>query len=134
MNRVQMMNLYLVGVRCEHVPPFRCLKPVHVKKFDKGGKRLFDMRKCMSIVEDIARKNGVWRPANAGDGYWNGRTVQTLWDGVCDEILLHLVTKTVLQNVEVSLHKSFQSRSFYFFIIELFSTCSRYFMVVLWLV
>ena len=106
MNLVQMMNLYLVGVRCEYVPPFRCLKPVHVKKFDKGGKRLFDMRKCMSIVEDIARKNGVWRPANAGDGYWNGRTVQTLWDGVCDEILPHLVTKTVLQNGEVSLHKS----------------------------
>ncbi len=97
MNLVQMMNLYLVGVRCEHVPPFRCLKPVHVKKFDKGGKRLFDMRKCMSIIEEIARRNGVWRPANAGDGYWNGRTVQTLWDGVCDEILPHLVTKTVLQ-------------------------------------
>lgn len=106
MNIVQMMSLYLVGVRCEHVPPFRCLKAVHVKKFDTGGKRLFDMRKCMGIIEKIARRKGVWRPPNVGDGYWNGRTVQVLWDGVCDEILPHLATKTKLQNREVSLHKS----------------------------
>ena len=56
------------------------------------------MKKCMAIIEKIARRNGVWRPPNAGDGYWNGRTVQMLWDGVCDEILL--------PNGDVSLHKS----------------------------
>ena len=106
MNIVQMMNLFLVGVRCEHVPPFRILKPCHVKKFDKRGRRLFDMRKCMGIIEKIARRKGVWRPPNAGDGYWNGRTVQMLWDGVCDEILPHLATVTKLPNGDVSLHKS----------------------------
>lgn len=106
MNIVQMMNLYLVGVRCDHVPPFRCVKAAHVQKFDKGARRLFDMKKCMSIIERIGRKNGVWRPAYASDGYWNGHTVQTLWDGVCDDILPHIVTKTVLENGEVSLHKS----------------------------
>ena len=66
MNLVQIMNLYLVAARCVYVPPFRCLKPVHVKKFDKGGEQFFDMRKCMSIIEEIARRNGVWRSANAG--------------------------------------------------------------------
>ena len=52
----------------------------------------------MGIIEKIARRKGGWRPPNAGDGYWNGRTVQMLWDGVCDEILPHLATVTKLPN------------------------------------
>ena len=106
MNLLQMMNLYLVGAKCDHVPPFRCLKPMHVRKFDKGGKRLFDMRNYMNIIKDVAKKNGVWKPANAGDSYWNGHTGQALWDGVCGDLLPHLTTKTKRDNGDVSFHKS----------------------------
>jgi hypothetical protein len=102
----QMISLWLVGIRTEHVPPFRFIFPKQVRHFDKDAKRFHDMRACMKIIERIAVRKGVWRPPNFAGEFWNGVTVTKLWDGISIEILPHLRTVTKSDGKADSYHKS----------------------------
>ena len=93
MSLKSLISLWLVGVPCDQVPPLRFLKPVHVKEFDEKGKQLFNMRRVMKIVEHLGRVKNVWKPRNARN-YWNGATVNQLWDKISPIILPHCQTVT----------------------------------------
>jgi hypothetical protein len=49
-----MIDLWLVGNRAEHVPPFCVDSPKQVGHFDKKGKMLHDMRQVMQIIKKMA--------------------------------------------------------------------------------
>jgi hypothetical protein len=102
----QMISLWLVGIRTEHVPPFKFIIPKQVRRFDKEAKRYHDIRACMKIIERIAVRKGVWRPRNFSGEFWNGETVTKLWDGISEDILPHLKTVTKHDGKADSYHKS----------------------------
>lgn len=102
----QLISLWLIGVKSEHVPPFRFISAAHVRHFDKDAKRYHDMKGCMKIIQKIAVKNSVWKPRMFSGEYWNGGTVRRLWDGICGEIIPHLQTVTKRDGEADSYHKS----------------------------
>ena len=106
MNLKEMIDLWLVGNRGEHVPPFCVVSPKQVNHFDKNGKRLHDIRQTMEIVRKLAIKNGVWKPRGASDDYWNGKTVIDMWDGIYDRVAPYLMTVTKRAGQADSTHKS----------------------------
>ena len=106
MNLKELLDLYLVGNRAEHVPPLRIIATKHVAHFDKKGKRLHDMRAIMRIIKAFAEKNGVWKPENARDDYWNSKTVVDMWDGIYQDLVPYLLTVTQKEGMADSTHKS----------------------------
>jgi hypothetical protein len=62
------------------------------------------MKRFMLAVKHFAILRGVWKPINA-QNYWNGATVTHLWDGVWDDLMPYLLTKTQLKSGKVSYHK-----------------------------
>jgi hypothetical protein len=106
MTLIQMISLWLIGIKSDHVPPLRFVSPAHVKHFDKDAKRFHDMKNFMKFIQDLAVKKDVWRPRNMHGEYWNGVTVNRLWDGICGDLIPHL--QTVTKNAEGgdSYHKS----------------------------
>lgn len=106
MNLKELLDLYLVGNRTEHVPPLRIITTKHVAHFDKKGKRLHDMHAIMRIIKAFAEKNGVWKPENARDDYWNSKTVVGMWDGIYQDLVPYLLTVTRKEGMAASTHKS----------------------------
>lgn len=90
----QMISLWLVGIKSDYVPPFRFISPKHVRHFDKNARRYHDMSACMKLIKKSAIRNGIWRPQNFSGEFWNGATLNKLWDGISGEILPHLRTVT----------------------------------------
>lgn len=68
---IQLMNLWLVGNRSEHVPPLAIVGPECVKHFDKKARSYSKMRQVMEVVKQFARAKGVWLAYNK----WDGETV-----------------------------------------------------------
>ena len=64
------------------------------------------MKNCMKVIKRVAKRNGVRKPRNARPGYWNGKTVCRLWDGIVADILPHLRTKTKKDDGTVHYDKS----------------------------
>ncbi|KAL3793017.1 hypothetical protein ACHAWO_008273 [Cyclotella atomus] len=106
MNLKEMIDLWLVGNRAEHVPPFRVVTPKQVHHFDKNGKRLHDMKQFMQIIKKMAVDNRVWKPQGAKDDYWNSKTVIDMWNGIYDTVAPYLMTVTKSSNGADSTHKS----------------------------
>ena len=106
MNLKEMIDLWLVGNRAEHVPPFRFLSTKSVTHFDDNGRRLHDMKKTMEIIKKLAVKNGVWKPRNASDDYWNSKTVIDMWNGIYNSVAPYLMTVTKRAGQVDSTHKS----------------------------
>lgn len=102
----QMITLWLMGNRTEHVLPLRYISPKDVADFDRKGKNLNKMKNCIEVMKRVTKRNGVWSPNNAPPGYWNGCTVCRLWDGVVADILPHLRTKTEEDDCRVYCNKS----------------------------
>ena len=106
MNLKEMIDLWLVGNRAEHVPPFRVVSTKQVGHFDKKAKRLHDMREVMQIIKKMAVDNGVWKPEGFTDDYWNGKTVIDMWNGIYDSVSPYLMTVTKRAGQAASTHKS----------------------------
>lgn len=106
MNLKEMIDLWLVGNRAEHVPPFRVVSPKQVQHFDRKGKRYHDMKRVMQIIEKLARDKGVWKPRGSSDDYWTSKTVIDMWHGVYDDIAPYLMTVTKRDGQADSHHKS----------------------------
>ena len=106
MNLKEMIDLWLVGNKNEHVPPFRVISRQQVIHFDKKGKRLNDMKAVMRIIKKMAEENGVWKPENARDNYWNSKTVMDMWNGIYDSVVPYLLTVTKETGCADSSHKS----------------------------
>jgi hypothetical protein len=105
MNLIQMITLFQMGNPAESIPPLKTLTPQDVKRFDAQGNNLSRMKRFMLAVKHFAILRGVWKPINA-QNYWNGATVTNLWDGVWDDLMPYLLTKTQLKTGKVSYHKS----------------------------
>ena len=106
MNLKEMIDLWLVGNRAEHVPPLRVVTAKQVSHFDKKSRRLHDMRQVMNIIQKMAVDKGVWKPRRAGDDYWNSKTVLDMWNGIYDTVSPYLMTVTKRAGQADSTHKS----------------------------
>ena len=104
MNLREMISLWLMGAPNDDVPPLRVLIASQVNHFDSGGRNLNRMKNVMDIVEHVGRLRGVWRP-DRQPNYWNGMTVNKLWDGIEADIRPHCATVTTVGD-SISTHKT----------------------------
>ena len=70
---IQLINIWLIGMEKEHVPPLRKINSIHVEHFDKGRRIYSKMKKVMLQVEQFARLEGVWL-----QGGWTAAAVPTM--------------------------------------------------------
>ena len=104
MNLREMISLWLMGAPNDDVPPLRVLIASQVNHFDSGGRNLNQMKSVMDIVEHVGSLRGVWRP-DRQPNYWNGMTVNKLWDGIEADIRPHCATVTTVGD-SISTHKT----------------------------
>ena len=109
---IQLVNLWLVGSKKEHVPPLRRLSPRLMKHIDKKGKIRSKMTRVMGEIEYFARLKDVWL-----DRGWTTATVTKMWSTIWPLADPYLRTQTVRKNGETSEAKSRQGqiswRTFY---------------------
>ena len=102
---IQLVNLWLVGSKTEHVPPLRRLSPLLMKHVDKKGKIRSKMSTVMGEIEYFARQKNVWL-----DHGWTTATVTTMWSTIWPLVAPYLRTQTVRKNGETSEDKSRQGQ------------------------
>ena len=102
---IQLVSLWLVGSKNDHVPPLRKLSPLLMKHVDKKGKIRSRMKLVMGEIEYFARLKDVW--LNCG---WTSATVTKMWSTIWPLIDPYLRTQTVHKNGTTSEEKSRQGQ------------------------
>jgi hypothetical protein len=102
---IQLINLWLIGVRDQNVPPLIQLDSIYVQHFDAGGKKFSKMSTVMRFVEEFGMNRGVWRIDNTT---WNGKMVTDLWSAIWQDFAPYTSTTTVRHGANASNHKSRQ--------------------------
>ena len=107
MTLIQLINLWLIGIRDENVPPLYMVRPTLVSHFDHGSRQYSKMKQVMKNVERFGRDRGIWVKFNE----WDGEKVTKLWSAIWHDFDPYLRTETQRQkNAPASLHKSRQGQ------------------------
>jgi len=86
---IQLINLWLIGIQRDNVPPLQKVSPHWVYHFDEQGRSLSKMRTVMRFVEQFGREKGVW--VSSG---WDGEKITTLWSAICEDFDPYMRTET----------------------------------------
>ena len=87
---IQLMNLWLIGIKDDKVPPLRMLAPKYVYHFDKNGRVLSKMNVIMRKIEEFGIEFNVWLAARQ----WDGGSITTLWSSIWEKLDPYLRTET----------------------------------------
>ena len=90
---IQLINLWLIGVKEKNVPPLAKLSPHWVEHFDKQGRKLSKMKQVMKYVEQFGTIRGVWMH----DNKWDGAKVTNLWSAIWKDFDPYMRTETKRQ-------------------------------------
>ena len=102
---IQLMNLWLIGSKTEHVPPLRKLSHDLIKHFDKKGKTRHKMKIVMGEVEHFARLEGVWLEV-----CWTEPAVTRMWSTIWPHLEPHLRTQTVKKMAKYLVKRAARAR------------------------
>ncbi len=107
---IQVINLWLLGVNDQNVPPLGKVSTRWVNHFDTKARDYSKMKQVMKFVEAFGKQRGVWVEGTRGK--WDGATVTTLWDAIWEDFIPYMCTKTTMQKGDggdgdsTSTHKS----------------------------
>ena len=90
---IHVINLWLIGVRNDNVPPLGILDPQTFKHFDNNARRYSTFKQVMSIVERFGRERGVWVEDRKN---WDGKSVTALWSAIWQDMYPYMNTKTTI--------------------------------------
>jgi hypothetical protein len=90
MNLLQLIDLWLVGISAENIPPMGKVSTQLVFHFDSRGRNYSKMKQVMMFVERHGRMKGVF------ENKWNGGTVTKLWDAVWEDFCPSMSTRTAI--------------------------------------
>ena len=90
MTLIQLMNLWLIGIREDNVPPLAMVSPALVSHFDDKSRQYSRMRQLMQQVEHFGRARGVWVKYSQ----WDGANVTDLWSAIWSDFDPYLHTET----------------------------------------
>lgn len=92
---IQLINLWLLGVIDQNVPPLRKVSTKWVYHFDPKARDYSKMKQVMKFVEAFGKKRGVW--VDGTGGKWDGATVTTLWASIWKDFIPYMCTNTTMQ-------------------------------------
>ena len=75
---IQLINLWLIGVKDQNVPPLALVNTHCVFHFDNNARKYSKMKQVMRFVEQFGRNRDVWKSGMV----WNGKLVTELWSGI----------------------------------------------------
>ena len=90
MNLLQLLDLWLVGIPAQNIPPMGKVSTQLIFHFDANGRNYSKMKQVMMFVERHGRMKGVFVKT------WDGGTVTTLWDTVWEDFCPFMSTRTVM--------------------------------------
>ena len=61
---IQLINLWLIGVKDQNVPPLAIINTHCVYHFDNNARKYSKMKQVMRFVEEFGRQRGVWKTSN----------------------------------------------------------------------
>ncbi len=109
MTLIQLINLWLLGVHDQNVPPLGKISTRMVYHFDNRGRDYSKMNQVMKFVEGFGRQRGVWV---WGTGCkWDGAMVTTLWADIWEDFVPYTCTKTTMKEDGVDYVSTHKSRS-----------------------
>jgi hypothetical protein len=88
---IHLMNLWLIGVKNDNVPPLGILDTQSFKHFDNNARRYSTFKQVMVIVERFGRERGVWLEDRNN---WDGKFVTALWSAIWHDMYPYMNTKT----------------------------------------
>lgn len=100
---IQLINLWLIGIQRDNVPPLQKVSPHWVYHFDSQGRKYSQMKQVMKFVEKFGRARGVWASE------WDGEKITTLWSAIWEDFDPYMRTETKIANDDTnskSYHKS----------------------------
>lgn len=98
---IQLINLWLIGVKDQNVPPLAIINTHCVFHFDNNARKYSKMKQVMRFVEEFGRQRGVWKTSNV----WNGKSVTELWSAIWLDFTPY--TSTITQHEAIPTdHKS----------------------------
>ena len=92
---IQLINLWLLGVIDQNVPPLRKVSTRWVYHFDPKARDYSKMKQVMKFVEAFGKQRGVWVEGTGGK--WDGATVTTLWASIWKDFIPYMCTNTMIQ-------------------------------------
>jgi len=107
---IQLINLWLLGVNDQNVPPLGKVNTQWVYHFDTKARDYSKMKQVMKFVETFGKQRGVWVEGTRVK--WDGAFVTTLWDAIWEDFIPYMCTKTTMQKGDggdgdyISNHKS----------------------------
>ena len=87
---IQLINLWLIGVKEQNVPPLALVNTHCVAHFDSNARKYSKMKQVMRFVEEFGRSRGVWECGMT----WNGRLVTELWSAIWTDFTPYTSTPT----------------------------------------
>lgn len=90
MNLIQLLDLWLVGIPAENIPPMGKISTQLIFHFDAKGRTYSKMKQVMIFVERCGRMKGAFTKK------WDGGAVTTLWDAVWEDLSPFMSTRTVM--------------------------------------
>jgi hypothetical protein len=90
MNLLQLLDLWLVGIPAQNIPPMGKVSTQLIFHFDANGRNYSKMKQVMMFVERHGRMKWVFVKT------WDGGTVTTLWDTVWEDFCPFMSTQTVM--------------------------------------
>ena len=88
---IHLMNLWLIGVKNDNVPPLGILDTQSVKHFDNNARQYSTFKQAMVVVERFGRERGVWLEDRKN---WDGKSVTALWSAIWHDMYPYMSTKT----------------------------------------
>jgi len=88
---IHLMNLWLIGLKNDNVPPLGILDTQSVKHFDNNARQYSTFKQVMVIVERLGRERGVWLEDRKN---WDGKSVTSLWSAIWKDMYPYMSTKT----------------------------------------
>lgn len=90
MNLIQLLDLWLVGIPAENIPPMGKISTQLIFHFDAKGRNYSKMKQVMMFVERCGRIKGAFTKK------WDGGAVTRLWDAVWEDLSPFMSTRTVM--------------------------------------
>ena len=78
MTLINMMNMWLLGIKKENVQPFKFLSSSNVKHLKANPSTLSKMKQVMLKIKNIGKRKNGWN----SNLLWNGEKVTLLWSGI----------------------------------------------------
>ena len=92
---IQLINLWLLGVIDQNVPPLRKVSTRWVYHFDPKARDYSKMKQVMKFVEALGKQRDVWVEGTGGK--WDGATMTTLWASIWKDFIPYMCNNTMIQ-------------------------------------